>query len=108
MTRKSSTVRRRRLAAELRRLREAAGMTAEEATKKLDWSRGRLNHMERGRLARPDASVMRDLLNLYKVTDEKQREAILTLARQSRERGWWTKFDDVFTDTYVGFEAEAS
>ncbi|RCV57272.1 helix-turn-helix domain-containing protein [Marinitenerispora sediminis] len=106
--RRSPTIRRRRLAAELRRMREAAGYTVEEARKALDWSSGRLNHMEGGRLSRPDASALRDLMNLYNVTSPERRDAILALGRQSKERGWWDTYSDVLTDSYVAFEAEAS
>ncbi|MFC4560815.1 helix-turn-helix domain-containing protein [Nocardiopsis mangrovi] len=100
-------MRKRRLAAELKRMREDAGYTVDAARRKLQWSAGRLNHMEAGR-SRPDASALRDLMNLYEVTSEARREAILTLGRQSKERGWWDTYADVLPDTYIGFEAEAS
>lgn len=105
--RQSPTVRKRRLAAELRRMREAAGYTVDSARRELGWSAGRLNHMEAGR-SRPDASALRDLMNLYGVTDPARRDAILALGRQSKERGWWDTYADVLPDSYVGFEAEAS
>ncbi|WP_241483156.1 helix-turn-helix domain-containing protein [Nocardiopsis halophila] len=102
-------MRRRRLSAVLRDLRHTSGKTLEEAAKELEWSRGRLAHMESNKWTRPDLGNIRQLLDLYEVTDESQREAILTLARQSRQRGWWTKYSDVFgSDTYIGFESEAS
>lgn len=105
--RHSPTVRKRRLAAELRRMRENVGYTVEEARKALGWSSGRLNHMEVGR-SRPDPSALKDLLNTYEVTDPARREAILALGRQSKERGWWDTYSDVLPDSYIGFEAEAS
>ncbi|ASU81481.1 XRE family transcriptional regulator [Nocardiopsis gilva YIM 90087] len=110
MTRRySPTVRRRRLSAVLRHLRHQNRLTLEGATDQLEWSRGRLAHMEGNKWTRPDIGNIRQLLDLYKVTDEERREAILELARQSRQRGWWTKFKDVFgTDSLVGFESEAS
>ncbi|WP_246062043.1 helix-turn-helix domain-containing protein [Haloactinospora alba] len=100
-------MRKRRLAAELRRLRETVGYTVDGARKALGWSSGRLNHMEAGR-SRPDPSALRDLLNTYEVTDPARREAILALGRQSKERGWWDTYSDVLPDSYIGFEAEAS
>ncbi|MGW9346102.1 helix-turn-helix domain-containing protein [Nocardiopsis flavescens] len=110
MTRRfSPTVRRRRLSSVLRHRRHEAGKTLEAVTDALEWSRGRLAHMEGNKWTRPDLGNIRQLLDYYKVTDPTEREAILDLARQSRERGWWTKFKDVFgTDSLVGFESEAS
>ncbi|WP_017595977.1 helix-turn-helix domain-containing protein [Nocardiopsis potens] len=110
MTRRfSPTVRRRRLSAALRAYRHSSGKTIEQAADDLEWSRGRLAHMEGNKWTRPDVGNIRQLLDLYEVHDEEEREAILNLARQSRERGWWTKFRDVFgSDSLVGFEGEAS
>lgn len=103
----SPTVRRRRLSAELRRLREASQLTAEQVGEKLGWSRGRLTNMEQNKWKRPDPVIIRALATLYKAPPE-VAEALVVLARQSREKGWWTRYGDVFTDAYVGFEAEAS
>ncbi len=110
MTRRySPTVRRRRLSAVLRQLRHDHGLTLDDASEALEWSRGRLAHMEGNKWTRPDLGNIRQLLDLYKVKGEAEREAILELARQSRKRGWWAKFNDVFgTDSLVGFESEAS
>jgi transcriptional regulator with XRE-family HTH domain len=104
----SPTVRRRRLSAELVRLREQAGLSVEEAGRRLEWSRGRLNKMEANKWTRPDLGNIRALLDLYSVSDQGQREAILTLARQSREKGWWATYQDVWRGSLPGFEAEAS
>ncbi|MFC4901707.1 helix-turn-helix domain-containing protein [Streptosporangium amethystogenes subsp. fukuiense] len=104
----SPTVRRRRLSAELIRLREQAGLSVEEAGRRLEWSRGRLNKMEANKWTRPDLGNIRALLDLYSVTDRAQREAILTLARQSREKGWWANYQDIWRGSLAGFEAEAS
>ncbi|WP_046469906.1 helix-turn-helix domain-containing protein [Allosalinactinospora lopnorensis] len=103
----SPTVRRRRLSAELKRLREASGLTAEQVGERLGWSRGRLTNMELNKWKRPDSVIVRALAKLYGASDE-VTEALVTLARQSREKGWWSRYDDVITDSYVGFEAEAS
>ncbi|MEV6982649.1 helix-turn-helix transcriptional regulator [Sphaerisporangium sp. NPDC051017] len=104
----SPTIKRRRLSAELIRLREEAGLTVDEVGKRLEWSRGRLTHMETNKWVRPDTTNIRALLDLYGVTDRDVREAILDLARQSREKGWWAQYRDVFSGSLPGFEAEAS
>lgn len=103
----SPTVRRRRLAAELRRLREVAGLTMEEVAQSLDLSRATISRLEAGKTARPRPRDIRDILQLYKVEDP-QREAVMDLARGARERGWWEQYKGVLTGTYVGLEAEAS
>ncbi|MEU3166811.1 helix-turn-helix transcriptional regulator [Streptosporangium sp. NPDC006930] len=103
----SPTVRRRRLAAELRGLREAAGLTMEEVAQALDMSRATISRLETGKTARPRPRDIRDILALYR-TEDAHREAVMDLARGARERGWWEQYKGVFTGSYVGLEAEAS
>ncbi|WP_150252488.1 helix-turn-helix domain-containing protein [Nocardiopsis deserti] len=105
--RSSPTVRRRRLARELRRLREAAGMSTTQVTRELGWAAGRINHLENGR-HRTDPSALRDLMRIYGVEDTDKVDAILALGRQAREKGWWHSYNNVLDADYLGFEAEAS
>ncbi|WP_241485153.1 helix-turn-helix domain-containing protein [Nocardiopsis potens] len=105
--RQSPTVRRRRLARELRKMREAAGLSTSVVTKRLGWAAGRINHLESGRHG-TDPSALRDLMRLYEVADPERIEAVLALGRQSRQRGWWHSYNDVLDGDYLGFEAEAS
>jgi len=52
---------------------------------------------------------VRDLLEVYGITDEGTRESLVQLAREARRRGWWTRYTDVLgSGTYVGLEAEAA
>ncbi|WP_245789972.1 helix-turn-helix domain-containing protein [Streptosporangium canum] len=95
------------MAAELRRLREAAGLTMEEVAQSLDMSRATISRLEAGKTARPRPRDIRDMLSLYKVADP-EREALMDLARSARERGWWEQYRGVLTGSYVGLEAEAS
>jgi transcriptional regulator with XRE-family HTH domain len=109
--RRSSTVRRRRLSAEIRRLREEVGMTSVEATKRLEWSSGRLTKMERGEWVLPNPRDIRDLCDLYGVTDERQRDYLITLAKEGREKGWWNAHKKDLPETfshYIGLEAGAA
>ncbi|WP_316042309.1 helix-turn-helix transcriptional regulator [Nocardiopsis sp. CNR-923] len=101
------SIERRRFAAELRSMREAAGMTIEEARLALDWSSGRLNHIEGGRHSVPDVSALKALLDLYEVKDPARRDALLALRKEARQRPWWYEYEDVLDDGYVGFEARA-
>ena len=75
----------RRLAAELRRLREHAGLTGEEASQQLGWSGSKLSRIERHHIGVKQADL-RELLALYGV-DEGHRDELLALARESRQRG---------------------
>jgi transcriptional regulator with XRE-family HTH domain len=104
------TVCRRRLARTLRDLREATGITAEEAGKRLEWSKGKISRIESGQFKLLRLVDVRSALDLYGVTDEsdpEKRDAVLELARQSRQKGWWEQWSDVLKDSYPGFEAEA-
>jgi transcriptional regulator with XRE-family HTH domain len=110
-THKSPTVRRRRLAAELRRLREASGKTHEDVAGELDWHRSKVSRIEGAQFVRLSLTDLRALLDLYGVTDPGQREALITLGRESRERGWWHSYVDMLPNPHsvlIGLEAETS
>jgi transcriptional regulator with XRE-family HTH domain len=105
----SPTVRRRRLALELRRLREAARLTCEEVADHLECSASKISRVETGRVSVSPRDV-RDMLDLYGVPAE-QRESLVQLARDSRQKGWWHAFSDTMQPqmaTYVGLESAAS
>lgn len=104
----SPTLRRRRLSARLRTHREARGLTAEEVSRRLEWSRGKLTHIERAQWRRPSPRDVRDLLDLYGVTDQEAREALLTLARDARRPNLLSGYRDVITGMYVDLELEAT
>jgi transcriptional regulator with XRE-family HTH domain len=109
--RPSPTVRRRRLRAEMRRLRDERGLTIEDVSQASDGdiSESALSRWESGdRGLRP--TELRILLDIYQVTDP-ERESLLTLCRQARERGWWHTYGDAVPDwfkTYVGLETDAT
>ncbi|MFE9246429.1 helix-turn-helix domain-containing protein [Nocardiopsis sp. NPDC006938] len=105
----SPTVRRRRLARKLRELREAAKLTSDAATKQAGFSRGKLTRMERNEWVLPAPGDIEKLLDVYKVTDPVERGAYITLAEQSRLKGWWVGYQDVLgKGAYVGLEMEAN
>ncbi len=99
------TVRRRRLAAELRRLRDATGLTREEVATRLEWSPAKVFRVETGR-TRAHTNDIRLLLDMYGAGDD-AREVLIQLARESRKRDWWHQYNDLLTGPFVGFEAEA-
>lgn len=100
------TVRARRLMRELRRLREEKRLTLQDVADRTGWSRARVSRIETGH-TRPQHGDVADLLDLYGVPSP-QRDALITLAREARQRGWWTAYADVFTGSYVGLEDEAA
>jgi transcriptional regulator with XRE-family HTH domain len=102
-------VRRRRLAAALRRLREAAGLTCDEVGARLDCSGSKISRIETGRVSVSPRDV-RDLLRLYDVPEDR-RDSLIQLARESKEKGWWQSYGDTVEPhlaTYLGMESEAS
>ncbi len=104
----SPVVRGRRLAAELRRLREAAGLTIRQVAEQLECSTAKLSRIENGQVS-VRIQDAREMLDLYAVTGL-QREQLLDLVRQARTRGWWHAYSDVLpngSETFVGLEDEA-
>lgn len=107
----SPTLRRRRLAAMMRRLREDSGLTRDEVARRLEWSPSKMTRIESAQFVRLPPRDVRDLLDVYNVTDAIDREAMIQLARDARQRGWWHQYGDVLPEwarIYVGLEAEAS
>ncbi len=102
----SPTVRRRRLAAELRRLREAAELTIDEVGEKLECSASKISRIETGHVGVTPRDV-RDMLEVYGIEDD-EREALVQLAREARKKGWWHAYNEVFTGSFVGLESDAS
>ena len=105
----SPTVRRRRLAMELRRLREAARLTCEEVAEHLECSASKISRVETGRVSVSPRDV-RDMLELYGVPED-QRESLVQLARDSRQKGWWHAYSDTIQPqfaAYIGLESAAS
>jgi transcriptional regulator with XRE-family HTH domain len=105
----SATMLRMMVGAQLRRLREAAGITAENAGYAIRASRSKIFRIETGRV-RIKLRDVEDLLALYGVADEKERAAVIALARRSSEPEWWTQYTDILPDwfeTYLGLESAA-
>jgi len=104
------TVLRMLLGARLRRLREAAGITAERAGHEIRASQWKISRMETGRAAFKLRDI-EDLLTLYRVTDEQMRSRLLALAGQASRSDWWDKYDDILPDwfeAYLGLESAAT
>ncbi|MFY7069562.1 helix-turn-helix domain-containing protein [Nocardiopsis changdeensis] len=104
----SPSVARRQLSAQMRAKRLATGKTIEQVADDLEWSSTKVSNIETGRSKKPAVTDIRVLLDLYGVTDSAEREAILTLVRQSRESGWWNRYGDAIGGPYISYEAGAT
>jgi transcriptional regulator with XRE-family HTH domain len=106
----SSTVLRILLGSQLRRLRENRGITLEAAGHSIRASHSKISRMELGRVSFRARDVA-DLLTLYGVIEESDREALLSLVAQANRPGWWHNYDDVLPnwfEAYVGLEEAAT
>jgi transcriptional regulator with XRE-family HTH domain len=103
----SPTVRRRELGALLRKLRKDKDLTVDQVTTYLECSASKISRIETGQRGATPRDV-RDLCDLYGVTDQAERERLMGLAREGKQQGWWQSYDLPFaTPMYVGLEAEA-
>ena len=102
---RSPTVRRRELGALLRKLRLEKGFTVEQAAERLMFSMSKLSRMETGHGVATPRDV-RDLCDLYGVTDQAERDRMMTLAQEGKQQAWWQSYELGYA-TYVGLETEA-
>lgn len=102
----SPTVRQRELGKRLRDLRLQRDETVEQVAEKLLCSATKVSRLETG-ARRPSLRDVRDLCQLYGV-DEATSAEFMTLAREARAQGWWTQYDDLKLDPYIGLEQEAT
>ena len=97
------------LGTQLRRLREAAGITREEAGHAIRASHAKISRLELGRVGFKERDVV-DLLTLYGVTDEAERADVLELMRQANTKVWWQQHSDLLPnwfETYLRLEQVA-
>ena len=105
----SPTVRRRRLAAELRGIRESKGKSGDTVAAALKWSPSKISRYERARTGLRPGEVAR-LLDYYEITGPR-RDLLLGLAEDAAQKGWWEEFTDSLSEDYkqfIGLEHEAT
>jgi transcriptional regulator with XRE-family HTH domain len=98
------------LGAQLRRLRESRRISLEEAGNAIRASHSKVSRLETGRVGFKDRDIV-DLLTLYGVTDEQERDQLRALAARANSPGWWHDYSDVLPnwfEAYVGLEEAAS
>ncbi|MFF2020966.1 helix-turn-helix domain-containing protein [Streptomyces sp. NPDC058171] len=93
------TVRRRRLGGKLRQLREAAGVTAEQAAERIGGDKSKISRQENGRQG-VSKLELEALFVLYRVEDEKLMTALNTLAREGRRKSWWASYSDLLAEPF--------
>lgn len=102
---------RRKLRVELRKARDHAGLTQNDAATALDWSLSKLNRIEKGTVS-VSVTDLRALLAQYEVTDPDQVAELVEAARGSKGQAWWTThFADVVSPRfaeYLGYETAAT
>jgi transcriptional regulator with XRE-family HTH domain len=104
------TVVRMLVGAQLRQLREARGISREDAGYAIRASHSKISRLELGRTSFKVRDVA-DLLTLYGVTDEAERATLLALTEQANTPGWWQRYTDVvpgWFEAYLGLEQAAS
>jgi transcriptional regulator with XRE-family HTH domain len=105
----SPTVRRRRLAAELRGIRESRGKSGDVVAAALRWSPSKISRYELARTGLKPREVER-LLDYYQITGSR-RDLLVALAEDAAQKGWWEEFADSLSADYqqfIGLEHEAS
>jgi Domain of unknown function (DUF5753)/Helix-turn-helix domain len=108
--RAGSAVARIMLGGQLRRLRETAGVTPEEAAWHIRASRAKISRLETGRARCKERDVL-DLLALYGTDDAETVAGLLILVGQARAQDWWASYSDVLPawfEPYLGMENSAA
>jgi transcriptional regulator with XRE-family HTH domain len=98
------------LGTHLRRLREDSGITAVKAAETIRATPSKISRLERGRTTAKQRDVA-DLLSLYGVTGETEREELLEMARRASAQDWWQQYTDILPrwfEPYIGLERAAS
>ncbi|MFD9737128.1 helix-turn-helix domain-containing protein [Umezawaea sp. NPDC059074] len=98
------------LGAQLRRLREAADITRADAGYSIRGSESKISRLELGRVGLKERDVS-DLLTMYGVTDQTERDTFLEMVKRSNQPGWWHRFNDLMPDwfqDFVGLEEAAT
>ncbi len=101
------TVRRMLVGAQLRRLRTDRGISREQAGEAIRASEWKIHRLENGQVSFKERDIV-DLLRLYGVTDPGEVAALVTMAREANEPGWWQHYSDVLPQwfrAYVDLES---
>ena len=98
------------LGAQLRRLREAKGITLEDAGNVIRASHSKISRLESGRVGFKDRDIV-DLFIYYGVTEQAQIQALREIAVRANSRGWWHDYSDILPtwfEEYISLEEAAT
>jgi transcriptional regulator with XRE-family HTH domain len=87
------------LGSQLRKLREARGISRDDAGYRIRASGSKISRLELGRVSFKERDVV-DLLDLYGVTDATEHAQLVSLAREANSPAWWQKYSDVVPDWF--------
>ncbi|WP_407703437.1 helix-turn-helix domain-containing protein [Streptomyces triticirhizae] len=93
----------------LQDLREAAGLSFEEAGRALDVTHATIRRMEKAQVGLK-VPYIEKLLRIYGVTEQEEIDTFLALVREANRPGWWHRYRDVLPEwfsAFVSLEAEA-
>ncbi|HEX4702085.1 MAG TPA: helix-turn-helix transcriptional regulator, partial [Pseudonocardiaceae bacterium] len=110
MVRPNPVTAQRRLRAELRRLREQAGLTQKQVADALEWSASKVIRIETGAVG-VSKTDLKALLDLYGLADQSQIDQLIQTSRDTREQAWWDDYRSTYPPlfiTFIGLEASAS
>lgn len=100
------SITKRRLALEMKRARERAGMTQEQVAAHFEWNTNKVARMENARSGIIPRDV-KDMLALYGNEDDDLRESLLALSRNAKQRTWFSQYRDIIRGDLVSLEADA-
>ena len=95
-------VQRRRLRAELRKAREAAGLSQKDVAPAMDWSLSKLIRIETG-VVGISINDLKVLLQLYQITEPGRIQAMINMARAAKEPAWWAPYKDSISSEFSAF-----
>lgn len=96
------TVRRRRLGTTLRRLRNDAGLTLDEAAGAMGWNAPKMSKIENASQAiRPNDVTA--LLKVYGISDPEVCTALDNLAKDAGKKGWWQTYSGIVSPAYADY-----
>jgi transcriptional regulator with XRE-family HTH domain len=103
----SPTVQRRRLRAELRRIRLETKQTQEQVATAIDWSLSKFIRIENESVG-ISTSELKVLLDHSGIVDDRRLEELIALARAARERSWWSAYRDFAPQLLQSIEHRAA
>lgn len=89
----------------LRQLRTERGLNIDDVTERAMFSATKLSRLETGRVGASPRDI-RDLCIVYGITDAAERERLMAMAREGKQRAWWQQYGLPYA-SYVGLEADA-